>query len=334
MDILDPVLNMKIAFTICSNNYLAYAKVLGNSLKIHEPDLQFFIFLCDEKKPEINYSLLANEVIPLHEIEPGMLSLAEKYNIIELNTCVKPRVFEYLFNERKFEKAIYFDPDIKIYDPVGCLFDLLEKSSVILTPHICSPIPFDNKKPSENHFLNFGIYNLGFLGLQNNEECKKLLSWWKEHTYTKGYIDVYKGIFVDQLPINLAPIFFKDVKVVESMACNMAPWNLHERILNEKENKYFVNQKEALVFFHFSSFKADQLEFPISRYDRFTLSARPDIQSIYKEYNNELKECGYFFYKKFTYSYADIREAYIKKVKREKWKDRIFFKKRSKQKDN
>ncbi len=320
---------MKITFTICSNNYLAYAKVLGNSLKVHEPDLQFFIFLCDERNSEINYADLADEVIPVIAIEPQLPALAAKYNIIELNTCVKPRVFEYLFNERKFERAIYFDPDIKIYNSFAGLFDQLKTSSIILTPHICTPIPFDNKKPTENHFLNFGIYNLGFLGLQNNEESKKFLTWWKAHTYAQGYIDVYKGIFVDQLPINLVPLFFKNVEVIESMAYNMGPWNLHERYLCVNENTILINEKAPLIFFHFSSFKVDEMELPLSQYDRFTLSARPDLQKIYYGYNNELKAAGYFFYEKFIYSYAHIRQAFVKKVKKEKWKRRLFFKKHS-----
>ncbi len=322
---------MKITFTICSNNYLAYAKVLGKSLKSRDPDLKFFIFLCDQKNPEIKYESLADEVIAMHDIEPEMNTLASKYNIIELNTCVKPRIIEYLFNDRNADKVIFFDPDIKMYDSIRGLFDELDNASIILTPHINTPIPFDNKKPTENHFLNFGIYNLGFIGLKNNEECKKFIDWWKKHTYNHGYIDVYKGIFVDQLPVNLVPVFFKNVKILDNRGLNMAPWNLHERYLTIKENTYLVNESEKLCFFHFSSFKANVYELPLSQYDRFNLSNRPDIQSIYSDYNNELKAADHFFYKKFIYSYSAIRKAYLKNLKKNKWINRIFFKKPVKQ---
>ncbi len=125
-----------------------------------------------------------------------------------LNTCLM---------SAHAEKIIFFDPDIKVFNPISFLYEELDVSSIILTPHICTPIVFDNKKPDENHFLNFGIYNLGFIGLKKDEETKKFLSWWKQHTYHKGYIDVYKGIFVDQLPVNLATIFFKNVKVLNSV---------------------------------------------------------------------------------------------------------------------
>jgi hypothetical protein len=318
---------MKINFTICSNNYLAHAKILGKSLKKHEPGSKFFIFLCDEKNSEIDYTFIADEVIPMHEIEPQLPSLALKYNIVELNTCVKPRIFEYLFIERNADKVIFFDPDIKIFNSISGLYDELESSSIILTPHICTPIPLDHKKPAENHFLNFGIYNLGFIGLRNNAECKKFITWWKERTYNQGYIDVYKGIFVDQLPVNLVPVFFNNVKILQHRGLNMAPWNLHERYVSIKNENYFVNETEELIFFHFSSFKADILELPISQYNRFRLGDRADIQNIYKEYNEELKTAGYHFYKKFTYSYSGIRKEYLKKLKRNKLVDKILLKK-------
>jgi hypothetical protein len=318
---------MKIAFTICSNNYLAHAKILGKSLKKHEAGLKFYIFLCDKKINEIDYTILADEVIPIHEIEPAFHELALKYNIVELNTCVKPAVFEYLFAGKNISKALFFDPDIKIFSPISKLYDELENSTIILTPHICTPIPFDHKKPTENHFLNFGIYNLGFIGLQNNMESQKFTGWWKNHTYNQGYVDVYKGIFVDQLPINLTPIFFKNVKILEHRGLNMAPWNLHERYISLKNNTRFVNETNELIFFHFSSFKADELELPLSQYDRYNLANRPDVRHIYEEYNEELKEAGYYFYSKFIYSYATMRKEHLKKIKKTKWMKKLLLKK-------
>jgi hypothetical protein len=321
---------MKIAFTICSNNYLAYAKVLGKSLKNHAPGVKFFIFLCDEKNVEIDYNSLADEVIAMNEIEPQVTTLASRYNIIEFNTCVKPRIFEYLFNERNAGKIIFFDPDIKIYNSIAGLFDELDNSSIILTPHICTPIPLDNKSPAENHFLNFGIYNLGFIGLKTGDECKKFIAWWKERTYAQCYIDVYNGIFVDQLPVNLVPLFFENVKILCNKGLNMAPWNLHERFLSKKNNEHFVNETEPLIFFHFSSFKADDFELPLSQYDRYTLHNRPDLQNIYSEYNEDLKAADYFFYRKMKYSYSALRQAYLRKKKRHKWKRKFFLSQKKK----
>ncbi len=84
-------------FTLCSNNYLAQAQVLGNSLKQFHPESNFIIGLVDEKIKEIDYSRIPFEVLPVSSIEPKLDELLTKYDIIELNTCIKPAMFEYLF---------------------------------------------------------------------------------------------------------------------------------------------------------------------------------------------------------------------------------------------
>lgn len=308
---------MRVIFTICTNNYLAQAKVLGMSLKQQEPGVKFLIVLCDEKRPEIDYATLADEVISVADIEPQIHGLAERYNIIELSTCVKPRVMEYLQQEGSSAQIMYLDPDIKVFQPLTDLFDELNGASIILTPHIYTPVPVDQKKPGEHTFLNFGIYNLGFIGLANDAEARRFTGWWKERTYKEGYFAPERGLFVDQLPVNHAPLFFRNVKILYDMGANMAPWNLHERYLSIQDGRYMVNEKYPLKFYHFSSFGVDTNELPLHHYDRFTLAARPDLQQLYSAYNADLKAASYAFYQQFESSYSSIRKEHIAKLKRE-----------------
>ena len=148
---------MNLFFSICANNYLAQAFVLYKSFKKFHPDTGFFLFLCDQKSSAVDYTQIADEVIELDSIEPRFGELALKYNIIELNTCLKPRIFEYLFFERMVTQAVYLDPDIKIYHPLSFLFTDFIHANVLLTPHIYSPIPPDGKKPDEQAF---NVWNL------------------------------------------------------------------------------------------------------------------------------------------------------------------------------
>ncbi len=310
---------MNIYTTICSNNYLAQANILGSSLKKYDPQACFILFLCDEKAASISYhNLFADEVITVADIEPRLPELAAKYSIVELNTCIKPRVMEYLFNERKAAKIIFLDPDIKVFASLAHLFDKLDSCTMLLTPHINTPVPLDGKTPSENSFLRFGLYNLGFLGLSNTPEAHRFLQWWKVHTYEQGYIDTYKGIFVDQLPVNHAPVFFKGVTILPENGLNMAPWNLHERSLKEIDGVYWVNGQEPLQFYHFSSFKPGLQELPLHSYNRFKLANRPDLQPLYQAYDDELNANGYASFSRITCSYAKLHQAYLKKRKKEK----------------
>ncbi|MDF2190580.1 hypothetical protein [Paraflavitalea sp. CAU 1676] len=303
---------MKAYFTICSNNYLAYASVLGSSLRIAEPGASFYLFLCDEKAPNIDYTTIADQVIPLAAIEPRLHELAGKYNIIELNTCVKPHVFQYLLTEKNFDQVIYLDPDIYVYNNLSPSLQVaFENASILLTPHIYTAIPLDGKQPQESVFLNFGIYNLGFIAVKKNEEVNRFLAWWKERTYQQGFIDVYNGIFVDQLPINLVPILFKGVHILQDHGLNMAPWNLHERILSQQGKQYLVNEQTTLKFYHFSSFKPGRIELPTARYNRYNLSDRPDLLALYQAYGEALTQAGYGQYHLLPCSYD--------KPKKKKW---------------
>lgn len=307
---------MKMIFTICSNNYLAQAAVLGASVKEHQPDARFIICLCDEMLADIDYRSLADEVLPAADIEPQMQALALRYNIVELNTCIKPRVLEYLLEERNAAKVLYLDPDIQLYQPLTNVFDVLDNAHVALTPHIYTPIPLDGKKPAEHTFLNYGIYNLGFAGVSRGTEGLRFIRWWKNITYSQGYFRPEEGIFVDQLPINLAPLFFKGVHILEDMGLNMAPWNLHERYLTEENGRYLVNGATTLKFFHFSSFKPDVAELPLFHYNRFTLAGRPDLQQLYADYNSRIKKAGYFTFSEHESAYSTLRKAHLKNEKR------------------
>jgi len=311
---------MTIIFTICSNNYLAQASVLEQSLRTHHTDFIFFTILVDERSHLVNYDQLPFECIPIAEIEPDIASLMERYNIVELNTCVKPTIFQHFFDKHQADKIIYLDPDISVYHSLHNLDTLFETNDILLTPHIYTPIPIDGEKPDENHFLNHGTFNLGFIAVQKSQESDKFISWWKNRTYLNGYSRVWDGIFVDQLYINLVPVFFKGVHIIMDWGYNMAPWNLHERYLTDKGNGvYLVNNKEALKFYHFSSFKINSNELPIHFYTRFRLADRPDLQNILTAYNNALLAAGYLHYQTIKCLYAEKYKTQKALEEQERW---------------
>ena len=109
--------NQKIAYTICSINYLAQAIALGNSLTSQNADYDFKIGLVD--KVDGYQTVLQNIPYELIEVEniqiPNFNSFCDRYNITELNTAVKPFFFEYLFSNNPVSDIIlYLDPDIYV----------------------------------------------------------------------------------------------------------------------------------------------------------------------------------------------------------------------------
>ena len=322
--------NKKIAFTCCSNNYLAQAKVLGDSLIGHNPDYQFIICLVDQLDDNLDYSFFAPHIIiPIEKLQiPNFEEVYLKYNIIELNTAVKATCFKYLLKEYKIDFLYYFDPDIMIFNKLDGLEKEFNQNEILLTPHIVSPIEFDELEPRENMFLNYGIYNLGFLGVKNHSSnVNSFLDWWENRTLYNGFIDVKNGFFVDQLWINYVPLFFEKVKITFNLGCNTAPWNIHERKqLSKIGENYTINEKDDLVFYHFSSYSYQFPDRLSKAYTRNTFETCPDYRKIYKIYHEMIVANNVEFISKLKCSFVTKRENIIHSSKVIIYKQSIYKK--------
>lgn len=285
-----------IIFTLCSNNYLAHAKTLGDSVKKHIPNAQFIIGLVDKKHPDIDYEFFNSfQILPFDEIGcpffPEMISI---YNVIEFNTAVKPFYFEYLFQKYGPNCLVYYiDPDIVFYSGISELNTILRDQNIIVTPHITTPQL--SVSPYETMVLNVGIYNLGFIGIRHTDHSITFLKWWQERLKSLCYIDYAKGLFVDQIWINLVPLLFKGVYSIALPNYNMACWNFHERKILKSDNTYYVNDfNTPLIFFHFSGFKPKDMRYLGKiKIKEFTLEERPDVKDIFHDYANRLMENNY-----------------------------------------
>ncbi len=112
-------------FTIVARNYLAYAFVLGESVKTHHPEAEFAIFLMDDADGAFASEI---EARGFRVLTPAQIAIADypafvfKYNVTEASTAVKPFVFQTLFAGGA-ERVIYLDPDIRCFrrltEPAG-----------------------------------------------------------------------------------------------------------------------------------------------------------------------------------------------------------------------
>lgn len=246
----------QLAFTICSNNYLAQAITLSQSFKEHNKNVRFVICLADKKKDVED--LIKNFDIEILEVEDVLqektYELVKMYNIVEFNTSVKPALFKYFLNVENYDSVIYLDPDIVVFNPLDELFKMQECYEGIVTPHVTSPST-GTFGPDDWAHLRGGIYNLGFLSLTKSIQVAKLLDWWEDKLF-KGFCldDTKNNLFTDQLWMNYLPCFIDKHLILKHPGYNMAPWNLHQRELIFDGNKFSVNDL-PLFFFHFSGLK-------------------------------------------------------------------------------
>lgn len=297
----------KIVITICSINYLAQAKTLGDSLMKHNPDYTFLIGLVDridasqvDKKILPPYTLVELHTIGVEDLD----EMCARYDITELNTAVKPYFLDYVYQTYPEAQFVhYFDPDIIIYRPLTEIENGLKDHSLFLTPHTLQAYPDDACGPNERGLLNTGLYNLGFIGTKRSETTHHFLQWWKDRLFDQCYIDLANGMFVDQLWVNFAPLFYEDVFVSRHLGLNMAYWNLHERQITNDNEPYLVNDKYPLIFFHFSGYSPEKPT-EISKYqDRYNFQEKGDVASLFDYYAQALIANGHKEFKKYSCYY-------------------------------
>jgi hypothetical protein len=308
---------MNIAFTVCSNNYLAQAKTLADSFLKYNQETKFVIGLIDRRSDLIDYASFKD--FTLIDVESifieGFNDLIYKYNIVELNALVRPYYFKYLFDTYKdAENILYIDPDIMVFNSFNNIIQLFTDYDILLTPHALKPIPLDGLQPDELWFLNYGIYNFGFLGVKRSLNSFSFLQWLSDRLRKFCFIRTSDGMFVDQIWGNLIPVFFKAVKIIESPEINVAYWNLHERHLtSSQENFFFINDSLPLLFYHFSNYKPEQSGFVAICQNRITFENTPLLKKMFDIYKEELITNGYSYYKNISCYFNDIRINRIKK---------------------
>lgn len=238
-----------IIFTSICANYAHKARLLGESVKRNVKDAKFFVCLTEREIPkQIKYDCF-DEIILSKDMWPGNFNqFIFKHAIVEASTAVKAHFFQYLLkNHPEEEMFVYLDPDCYVYSDLIELKQLLSERPIALCPHLLQPGNIDMELSSTAH----GVYNLGFLGIRNCEEGKKLVDWWAERLYLFCYDDIQRGIFTDQKWMDLAPCFF-DVEIFKHRGYDFAPWSLLNCGMTQSdENEYFI-KGDPLRFIHFS----------------------------------------------------------------------------------
>jgi glycosyltransferase involved in cell wall biosynthesis len=293
----------RVACTIVSNNYLAYARVFTRSFLEQHPDGKVYVLIVDKPDPALRYEAEPFETVLVESLGiPGFPHYSFRYSILELNTAVKPWFLLHLHRTGGYDRLCYFDPDILVLGDLSEIYERLGASDVLLTPHITQPIE-DDRTPSERDFLLSGVYNLGFLGVSFNQRTLPFLDWWHRRLYKECLHAVEQGLFVDQRWMDFAPTFLPGAVVYRDPGCNVAYWNLMHRTLVRRDSGWWVGDA-PLRFFHFSGYMVHRQEL-ISKYqNRFALSRRPDVQPLFREYGERLLAEGHAALEPLPYGFG------------------------------
>jgi len=309
-------------FTIASKNYLAYVRVLFKSVAAMHPEYANYLCLADTIDGAFDPGAETFHIIQSDAIGiPHFVDMTLRYDIMELNTAIKPFMFRWLLNNTDLDSIIYLDPDIQLYSRLDRLETVLDSDvSIVLTPHITHPVE-DGKNPNDYHMLQSGVFNLGFAAINRQNEARLFVEWWGRRLETQGSADFSRNLFTDQRWCDLAPCFLDRLHVLKNPGYNVAYWNLAERKIRQIRGEWQANG-EPLAFFHFSGIDAGKESVISKHQDRFNWDALPSCKPLFDSYREALVEEGWEQSKSWKYAYAATKEdlpipAIVRRVYRE-----------------
>jgi hypothetical protein len=278
-------------FTICSVNYLALARTLFWSLRAHYPNAAMFIALADDPDARLDTSAQPIPLIRLSDLDLPWREMADRYGLIEFNTSIKPFVFRYLFEHGDTDYVVYLDPDIYVKSAMPELEAAFASGAdVVLTPHLLEPAEY--AEISDVKMLQFGIFNLGFLGLRNSPEANKIVAWWGRRTVRDCRVRLDQGLYVDQKWADLFPVYVPSTHILRHPGYNVAYWNLSQRKVELDDGRWLVNGY-PLRFVHFAGQRIDDPTVFSRHSSQFDLTTIGDLGRLFDEYRQECFRNGH-----------------------------------------
>ncbi|MFH0957723.1 MAG: glycosyltransferase family 4 protein, partial [Pseudomonadota bacterium] len=300
----------RAVFTIVSCTYFHYAKTLMQSVRVVDTTSDLYVVIVDGAYDPAFYTSKIFHVINFLNMPiPDRNKMCFQYDILELNTAVKPFVFKHLFTNG-YEKVIYLDPDIYVFHSLEKTFNLLEVHDAVVTPHLTEPLK-DKRKPCDLDILRSGVYNLGFLAVKSTNEVQKFIEWWGNKLVDHCRVAIADGIFVDQKWCDFLPSFVEKVLVDHNPGMNVAYWNLKHRQITHEDGSCKIGDC-PLIFFHFSGLDVNGFSLLSRHEDRFESSGLPNVvKDLKKNYLEKLHENGARFYSSQPYHFGHFADSNI-----------------------
>ena len=241
--------------TIVAKNYLAHARVLAESLRVHHPELRLSVLLADEVEGCFDPAREPFRLVHLPELPiPGLRRLLFRYDRQQVAVAAKPWLLAHLLDEGA-NAALLLDPDMLVLDDLGPLLDAVRRHAVVLTPHLLAPLSGAERVERELAVLRAGAFNGGVLGA--SASSRAFLEWLQGRLLEHCCHAIGEGMHLDQRWLDLVPGAFDDVHILRDPGVNVAYWNLAGRPLSWQGEALRAAGQPCRLF-HFSGFDPER----------------------------------------------------------------------------
>lgn len=272
---------------IVSAGFIPTARCLAQSLSQSNPGTPLWVFVVDAS---------ARDLPPR---SPGLTFVSARrlgapprmyryYTPFELCNALRPAALAHLLERHGYEKVIYLDTDVWVTGTFEHVWRGLDRRSFGYTPHITHPYPSDRKRPSELAFLQYGIYNSGFLAFRRDPVALDALRVWAQRMRRYAFFDP-PALHGGQEFLDLLAVFYREhFWFIDHPGLNIAYWNLGERRITRDERGIRSNGKEA-IFFHLSGYDP-RTPRRLTRFPgRHSFAKHPVLREVYGAYRTVLR---------------------------------------------
>jgi hypothetical protein len=266
--------------SIITSNYIAQALTLYSYIKESNPNTHFLVLIIGEADVLPRELPKGPEWIYWDEIydKETRLSLASEYTPFELVCVARGKLHHYMATQRSFDKWIMLDTDIGVLASLDPIWQALNSSSIVLTPHTSKPVSIQQAVPHEAGILKSGLFNGGVVGMKRSETAKLSSKWLSERLEAYGHAYAHRqamGLpnyndfeFADQIWLNLMYLYFRtETKVLGEEIFNLGHWNLHQGDLEYQDGLAYFNGERVLIA-HFSGLPSKDNLAQVSRHSR------------------------------------------------------------------
>lgn len=294
---MDGMMPKRAFVTVVTRNYAHFAQVLLQSCREHHPHCDVFVCYADRPPDSWEESVADARVIYGDQLNiDDWHRFSFQYTPFELSCALKPFVIADVL-KRGYDEVIYLDGDMAVYGPLTDVFQLLERSSIVLTPHLLTPLPADGQRPHESAFLVSGTYNAGFFAVRSSPTTSQFLGWWQEMCRRQCIVDLAASLFVDQKWLELVPGMFDGVGILRNPGYNAGHWSLSQFSITAGAARCDTASGVSvggspLVLFHFSGMTPMRPQEYLRSQTRTSLAANPPLENLVEHYHERLASAG------------------------------------------
>jgi hypothetical protein len=237
--------------TLFDGRYLTRGLALHASLRRVEPRSRLRAFCMDEVAHRIInvLDLPGLSAVALSELEqhdPELAAVKADRTYVEYCWTATPSIVRYCLEREPHLQAItYVDADVYFFSSPTPLFAELGDNSMQIVPH--------RYAPEHRHFEETsGIYNVEWLTFKRDERGLEALDWWRERCLEWCYARFEDGRFGDQKYLDDWPQRFSGVNVLQHIGGGVAPWNVVNYTLSERDGRPYVDDVPVVFYHHHS----------------------------------------------------------------------------------